>query len=374
MKKTKIISFIIFLMIFSSTYADEQNNQKENNHQLFVNFRSGINATVKNGVSDGSIFSNHLSLELSGKVNDKVSYHFSNRLNNFKGKPNNLNLDLAYLKYKWNKKIYLLFGKQPFSFGGMEYSNNSIYDRPYNSIDKIVYKNNDNPIGLNLIYLPIKNHEFQLQIVNGIKNPHNPRTEDPNQRIDSPAGYSLNWNWNLFKDKMIQNRWSYSFFQENEREKYWKYLALGSKFNLSPFSIETDYILSDEDVDRNGKMINILRSNNAEYSDTAPIIYETYLVKLKYNFLPKWNIVAKGTYEIGSSKKDINGILKENQIFKRESNYYGGIEFVPIKNDNVSFHLLCKNQVVDYDLGKIKIEKDNKYSVILGLIYRIKII
>ncbi|WP_185858282.1 porin [Blattabacterium cuenoti] len=364
MKKTKFI-LLIFLFSYSFySHATTINKDKTPYFNIFVDFTNSINSTIKKDFFEGSRFyDDHLNLEVIGKVNDKISYCFSNKLNK---KNMDKIVDLAYLKYKWNDNLYFLIGKQAASFGSMEYANK---ETAYRYTD--VYKNKDNPVGFSFIYIPIKNHEFQLQVVNSISN--NNQEKDTIQKVNTPMGYSMNWNWSW--NKIIRNRWSYSIFQENENKKFWKLLALGSQFHMNPISIEADYILSDEDIERNGSITKILQSYNHDYKNTASVKYGTYLVKLKYNFIPKWNLIAKGVYEMGSSKKGTNDILGEKKLFKKAYTYYGGIEFVPtIHHEDLSFHFVYQNQRVNYNLDQIKKENKNDHFIILGLSYRVKII
>ncbi len=377
-----MIFFVLFLGFFypfhniNYSYADEGiiNQKKDKNSQfnIFLDFRNSIHSIVKKESFEGSRFyEDYLNLEIIGKANDKISYHFAKKLNDLNDIKNKTIVDLAYLKYKWNDKLYFLIGKQPYSFGSMEYYN-KIYESPYQYIN--VYKNQENPIGLNFIYIPIKNHELQLQVVNSIKNLY--YKEENKKEEKNPIGYSLNWNWSLFNHKIIQNRWSYSIFQENEHKKFWKLLALGSKVDLKYFSIEADYILSDEDIDRNGDITNILRSCHSDYKEIVPLKNGIYLIKLKYNFIPKWNLIAKGVYEMNTSKKGVNNILEGNKLFKKAYTYYGGIEFIPIrKNEDLSFYFLYKNQIINYNLDHpIKAENKNNHFITLGFSYRIKMI
>ncbi|WP_185868786.1 porin [Blattabacterium cuenoti] len=403
MKKTKMISFILFLGFFypfHSIYSyedegilhqkdeeishqkdeeishqkdEEISHQKDENSRfnMFVDFVSTINSTVKKESPERALFSeDHLTLEMIGKINDKISYRFVKKLNDIE---NYKTIDLAYLKYKWNDKLHFLIGKQPYSFGSIEYSN-GLHESPYQYAN--VYKSSDNPIGFNFIYIPIKNHELQLQVVNSIKNPmgntYN-RDGDEVKKVNNPIGYSVSWNWNL--NKIIQNRWSYSIFQENEDQKFWKFLALGSKVDLKPFFLEADYILSDEDIEKNGSITEVLRSLNSYYRNVASVKYGTCLFKLKYNFIPKWNLIVKGVYEIGTSKRGVNDILEEKKLFKKEYTYYGGIEFVPsINNDDLNFHLLYQNQRINYIVDPIQKENKNNHFIILGLSYRINML
>ncbi|WP_185857709.1 porin [Blattabacterium cuenoti] len=377
MKKTKIIFLILFLGFFYPfrNFAEiikQKKTTDENPHlNIFLDFSSSLNSTVKQELYESSRFSeDSLNLKVIGKANDKISYHFEKQL--LKKTENSEMLDLAYLKYKWNDKLYLLFGKQPFAFGSMEYAS-GLYENRYRYPH--VYKSNENYVGFSFIYIPIKDHELQFQMINS--NSMKKKEENMVQEVNYPMGYSVNWNWSLLdnNNKIIQNRWSYSIFQENENKKFWKLLALGSKLNLKPFSIEADYILSDEDIEKNGDITKILRSLNPNYNYTASVKYGTYLVKLKYNLIPKWNLIAKGVYEIGTSKKGNNDILGENKLFKKAYTYYGGIEFLPIiKNNDLSFNLSYQNQIVNYSLDQMKEKNNNNHFIILGLSYRIKMI
>lgn len=372
MKKTKIIFLILFLGFFYPFHIHsfeeiikKKKTTEENSHlNIFLDYSSSLHSIIQKEFFEGSRFSeDHFNLEVIGKANDKISYRFAKQLKKTK---NSEMLDLAYLKYKWNDKLYFLVGKQPFSFGSMEYAN-SFYEHAYRYPH--VYKNKENSIGFSFIYLPIKDHELQFQIVNGIKE------KEEDQEMKHPIGYSVNWNWSLFNNKIIQNRWSYSIFQENDKEKFWKLLALGSKLNFKPFSIEADYILSDEDIEKNKNITKILRSLNSDYDQIPSVKYGTYLVKLKYNFIPKWNLIAKGVYEIGTSKKGKNDILEENKLFQKAYTYYGGVEYLPIiKNNDFSFYFTYQNQRINYSLDQMKKENNNSHFIILGLNYRVKMI
>ncbi|WP_341659398.1 porin, partial [Blattabacterium cuenoti] len=394
---------------FSEIITEKKTTDENSNFNVFLDYSSGINFTVKKEIPEETRFSeNYLNLEVKGRANDKISYRFTKKFLKKREMENYDMLDLAYLKYKWNDKLYFVFGKQPFSFGSMEYANAySSYEHAYRY--PRVYKKNKNDnnyyVGFSFIYYPIKDHELQFQVVNEMKT----QDADMNQEINYPMGYSVNWNWsmnpnhdydshyyhhhhhhdhendhendnhyenNKDNDKIIKNRWSYSIFQDNEKKKYWKLLALGSQLNLKPVTIEADYILSDEDREKNRDITYLLRLWNRNYYDAPSVKYGSYLVKLKYNFIPKWNLIAKGVYERGVSKKGKNhDLLGENKLFQQIYTYYGGIEFLPIiKNDDISFFISYKNYRVNYSSDLFKKENKNDHFLILGLNYRVKMI
>ncbi|BAR92065.1 porin [Blattabacterium cuenoti] len=375
MKKTKIIFLILFLGFFYPFHSfSEIKTTDENPHfNVFLDYSSGIRSEVTQESSEGTRFyENDLNLEVIGKANDKISYRFTKQFLKKRNSENYDMLDFAYLKYKWNDKLDFLFGKQPFSFGSMEYASGP-YEHAYRYPH--IYKNEENFVGFSFIYHPIKDHELQFQVVNKMK-----EHEDMIQDINYPMGYSVNWNWSLKpdkndNDKIIKNRWSYSIFQEQDKKKYWQLLALGSQLNWKPVTIEADYILSNEDLEKDRKVTKILRSVNYHYYDIPSVKIGTYLVKLKYNFIPKWNLIAKGVYEIGTSKKGKNDILGENKLFQKTYTYYGGVEFLPIiKNDDLSFFLAYQNYIKNYSLDPMKKGNKNDHFFVLGLNYRVKMI
>ncbi|WP_185859639.1 porin [Blattabacterium cuenoti] len=396
MKKTRMISFFIVLGFFypwdnvhsemikkgeklRTTMETDVNSHR--NFNMYIDFTSNIHSTVEKYTFDGSPFSTEsLKLDLIGKANDKISYRFVQKFNkkNHVEKEDDLDntedhriydpiiIDLAYLKYKYNDQLSFLIGKQAASFGSMEYNSKDLHIYQYPDI----YKNKENPVGINFIYTPKKNQELQLQIVNS----HSRKFDEEMypEQVYHPMGYSANWNWNLF-DNTIQNKWSYSIFQESKKDEFWKLLALGSKLDLKPISIEADYILSDEDIEKNGQFTKIFRSLNNNYKDFVSIKYGTFFLKFKYNFIPKWNFFAKGVYEVGRSKKDINEIygLVQDQLLKKAYTYYGGIEYMPCKDD-LSLYFLYQKQQIDY-FDLIKQEDKNVHYMALGLNYRIKL-
>ncbi len=393
MKKTKIIFLIIFLGFFypfhsfSEIIEQQKTTDEKPNFNIFLDSSNGLySSVVKNKFEGSHFFDSYLNLEVIGNTNNKISYRFTKQLIKKSIEENHHMLDLAYFKYKWNDKLYFLFGKQPFSFGSMEYANESYSHEQAYRYSHVYKKNrNENYIGFSFIYYPIKDHEFQFQIVNDI---NKESIIFPKETINFyPIACSVSWNWSLNPinfyhhhdhdhdhddNRIIKNRWSYSIIQENEKKKYWKLLTLGSRFKWKPVIIEADYILSNEDMEKNRSITNVLRTLN--FYDHPSVKYGTYLVKLKYNFIPKWNLIAKGVYEIGASGKG-NFFLKENKLFQKSYTYYGGLEFFPImKNDDISFFIAYQNNRINYSLYSMKKENKNDYFILLGFNYRVKMI
>ncbi|AWU39850.1 hypothetical protein DM808_01555 [Blattabacterium punctulatus] len=375
MKKIKTIFFLLLLVFFYPFYGIHSKIKKEEilkkniekhedrNLNMYIDFISSISSKVEKDVFDGGIFSEEfLKLDLIGKAHENIDYRFVQKINLYPESYNiDTKMDIAYLKCKLNDQLSFLIGKQPISFGSMEYNSKSLQVYKYPDI----YKNEENPIGINFIYTPKKNQEFRFQIVNHLNKGNNSIQNESN-----PMGYSLNWNWNLLHNK-IQNRWSYSIFQEMVKDHFWKVLALGSKLDFKPISLESDYILSDEDIEKNRHFTQIFRLLTKEVSS---IKYGTYFLKFKYNFIPRWNLFAKGVYELGRSKKEINKIIGKNQLFKKVYTYYGGIEYQPIKhNEDLNLYFVYQRKNVKY-MDIVKQENKNNHFISLGLSYRVKLL
>ncbi|AEU09353.1 porin [Blattabacterium sp. (Cryptocercus punctulatus) str. Cpu] len=366
MKKIKTIFFFLLLVFFypfDGIHSKIKKNIEKNedrNLNMYIDFISNISSKVEKEVFDGGIFSEEfLKLDLIGKANENIDYRFVQKINLYPESYNiDTKMDIAYLKCKLNNQLSFLIGKQPISFGSMEYNSKALQVYKYPDI----YKNEENPIGINFIYTPKKNHEFRFQIVNHLN-------KENNSIQSHPMGYSLNWNWNLLHNK-IQNRWSYSIFKEMVKDHFWKVLALGSKLDFKPISLESDYILSDEDIEKNRYFTQIFSSLTKEVSS---IKYGTYLLKFKYNFIPRWNLFAKGVYELGRSKKEINKIIGKNQLFKKGYTYYGGIEYQPIKhNEDLNLYFVYQRKNVKY-MDIVEQENKNNHFISLGLSYRVKL-
>ncbi|WP_185855289.1 porin [Blattabacterium cuenoti] len=381
MKRTKIIFIIIvFFTITSNSNILFAKNKKHLYHKydgkintpnIFLDFYNNINSSIliqdKNCISHGSDFYNDTNLSVLGKVNNKTDFFISKKLKHPEQyeEQNYYLFDLAYLKHKLNDKFNLIIGKQPIPLGSTE-SSNSDDEKSDTYIYSDLYKIKTHPIGIDFVFLPVKNHKFQLQIANNININRKDGSTIPT------LGGTINWNW---KKDLMENKWSYSIFKENEKNKFWKLLALGSKLNLKPIIVEGNYIFSEEDIEKNGELTNILQN----YHDKIPSTkFGTYILKLKYNFSPKWNVFAKGSYEIGiyKNKEKVmqddqeHVLLKSNQLFKKSYTYGGGIEFFP-SNENLSVNLAYQNRIDNYPIYKK--ENKNEHFILLGMNYRMKI-
>ncbi|WP_185850749.1 porin [Blattabacterium cuenoti] len=402
MKKTKII--FIFLVFFYPLHNNRMHSEikkkvKEeeinptHGFNLHIDFSNSIQNKIKDELFDEYLFlSDDLKLDFKGKPDNKhTTFRFVQKFeikdknkNEDKVDKNDLSysynylsplIDLAYIKYNLNKKLSFVIGKQYPTFKEIE-SNINFHRYPKK------FKNKDNPFGINIIYKPIKNQEIQLQIVksNSMKYYYNIPTKVNYVIVDNPIGFSLGLNWSLF-NKIIRNKWSYSIFQEDEKDRYWKYIALESGFHLKSFSLDVNYMFSDEDRERDDLISQIIRLCQDNDKFIVSIKSKTYLIQAQYDFFPQWRLLAKGAYETESFKRNIDelyDLVVENKEFKREYSYLGCIEYYPYKpnKENLKFYVSYERHKMNYINMIKRYCKNHKddHIVSFGLKYRIKLI
>lgn len=404
MKKVKLLSFFIFshlLLMQAQTPVDEDKSlaerlgiiqKKMDNFGMFMNFRTNFNMPIEKNLLQNSYFSvDQLRLVMVGNLNDKVSYHFRQRLNKSAG-PGATSTDkvsratdFAFISYKINDKLAITVGKQAMAIGTIEADYNALAVYQYADIFQNM---NVFYTGMNFSYRPVKKHEFQFQVLNnsveklsdiydkeeGNENAKRQKLKDQGiEESKIPLGYTLNWNA-LWQDEKIHTKSSYSLFQE-AKSKYWKILALGAQFNFHPFIVDADYIHSDEDIDRETYGTHAFRKALGGNSDriATNVLYDSYILKLKYRLSPQWNAFVKGMYETAYSKDfPANEISSRN--FRTSYGYLCGVEYFPFKDiNNFRLYFFYRGQQIKY-AESVKALNQNINAFSLGLTYRIKML
>lgn len=357
---------------------------------MYMNFQTNWNSYISDSNYQTSYFSvDRLRLEMIGQMNDQISYRFRQLLNRRAGPELNTidglsrATDFAFISYKLNDQLSVTVGKQGMLAKGIEFG--------YNFKNMNVFHT-----GVKFCYKSLKNHEIQFQVVNNstdkLLSMYDYKEQDAvgklrdvsfkkqdfrDQGIETartPLGYSFNWNGNLWGGKVL-TRWSYSIFQESKKN-FWKFLTIGTQFNFHPVTIDVDYLRSDEDLDRERYGTEVFRRVRNEVKNGNKLIatnmsYSTYLLKLRYNFAPQWNILLKGAYETAFSK-DLTEL--KDKTFRKSYGYFGGFEYMPMKNsDDMAVHLVYIRSKADYP-QPVKDLSSNFHYISLGLFYRLKLL
>lgn len=342
----------------------------------------GVNAsfdTMKNKDEDafGKFNIRQLRFDIKGKINDKISFQWRQRLNRLNDGQNfydNLSnsVDIAGFNYQIDKKSSLFIGRQYARFGGIEYDVNPIDIYEFSDMTDYV---NCFLTGINFAYKAHQNHEFQFQILNGLAKSFKEQYTLPNkyQEAKFPLLYTVNWNGSLFNG-LLQTRYSASI--TNQAKNQWiKYFAFGHQLNLSKkITGYIDWMYSKDDIDDKGIISNYTLPL---FSETATnVTYNSIVSKFDFRLNSKLKFFVKGMYETATDPEVNNNMYNTSKLKRTALGYFAGLEYYPQKT-NLRFFLgyFGRHYELEYDV--LPEDEKTSYSTnrfSLGVIYHIPII
>lgn len=353
----KIFSIFFVALMATVTFAQDcekslfervaKMEKKQDWFNLYLNMQGSFDAEFnygENGFNQGRFYMRQFRIEATGHVTDWLWYRWRQRLNRHNNGSDMIDnmpesIDYAAIGVKFNEHLSLFAGKQGVAYGGFEYDENPINIYQYSNM--IDYMNNF-MTGVTLTYDFNPNQQLAFQILDS----RNKSQKDtygvglPTSRL--PLVYTLNWNANMCDSKW-QTRYSASVMEE-VHGKYMYYLALGNQFNFSEkCNMYFDIMSSLEQVDRKGIITDLCGGMGNFYDHRAfNTMYNSFVAKVNYRFLPKWNFFAKGMYDMSSVVKS-EGILSKGNYASTVS-YIGGIEYYPMEESNLHFFLAFVGQ------------------------------
>lgn len=382
----KLFSFLLILSVASVAFAQENEKtlyervakveKKQEKFNLYLNMHGSFDAKFnyggENGFNQGSFYMRQFRIEATGKVYDWLWYRWRQRLNRDNaggGMIDNLpnSIDYAAIGVKFNKNLSLFAGKQGVAYGGFEYDANPIEIYQYS---EMIENMSNFMTGVTITYDFNPDQQLAFQILDS-RNGSQESTYGANlENSRLPLIYTLNWNANMFNKKW-QTRYSASIMEE-VHGKYMYYLALGNQFNFSKkCDMYFDIMSSLEQVDRKGVITNLCGGQSAYNGHNAfNTMYNSFVAKVNYRFLPKWNFFAKGMYDMASVFKTDGALTAGN--YRTTVSYIGGIEYYPMES-NLHFYLAFVGQSHIFT-DKAKVYGSNDYStqrVSLGFIYKL---
>ena len=265
-------------------------------------------------------------------------------------------------------------------WGGFEYDENPMYIYQFsdmgNNID--IFK-----AGVNVSYRPVASQELTLSITDAYSNKFAEEygegayslEADGTKRIleasNHPLTYIFGWNGNFFGDK-LQTRWSWGI-QTEAKHKYSRMLFLGQKLNLPRVQWYFDYMGAFEGLDR----LRIASREgaallaDADHPDAGPgyfsdVHYHSFVTKLNWQFVPQWNLMVKGMYEMASV--DNVAAMKD---FRKSYGYLASVEYFPVKGEDFRVFLAYTGRKFDYS-KECGLQDYNTNRIELGLMYRLK--
>lgn len=345
---------------------------------LDLELHAGFYSDFYGGKLDEAVFRfKDVKLNITGEVNDRLSYAYRQRLNSsFEGSTlDNLNksIEYAYIEYKLSDRFSLTAGKQDAFFGGWEYDPNPLEIYQYSDMNDYI------PCfltGVGLAYQASATQEIRVQITDsrmGSLEDEYGRLPEGVQKPKVPLYYFLNWN-SSYLDELINLRYSVSV-AEQAKGKYMYNIFAGQNVEAGPFYAYVDVMYSRGQLDPLG-ILTFLAVPDEEGEDALPVRFQncdyfSLVAEMKYRIHPKWQIYTKGSYETASIYKAYGDYEKGK--YRSAWGYQGGVEFYPMADDNLhlfvnatgqAFSLTGRAQARDMSL-------DNTLCLAIGFVYKL---
>ena len=282
-----------------------------------LEFVTSTNAYFTEGNFDEVSFKlNRVRLEMYGRLNQNLSYHFRQSFNRYSNpySVDNLSSSIEYANIKWHHSDFfeLVAGKQFVNLAGYEGYLNALEVREFCNF------NNNVPVyqaGIMGVFMPNPDQQFSLQFTN-IRS----GSDDDHYVYGLPAGIrpsklpmlaTANWNgW--FADRSIHLMYSASAGNQ-AKDKNIYYLMCGNIYEKGPVVAYLDVLYSREGVDSQQRITTLQGLGNGHIPVTAQNVQHfTVIADFDYQFHPKWNGYVKGAYET-ASVYDANGIFAKGR-------------------------------------------------------------
>ncbi|HOG05390.1 MAG TPA: porin [Paludibacter sp.] len=381
MKKNYVLTIVLILTCFwghlsgSSLFA-QSSDEIPKSVDLSLHLRPAYHAQF-NGTplefENGGFKFDHIIVDVGGQVTPKLSYRYLQRLN--KVSPifikENLpsTIDYAYLKYALNNLFSITAGKQALSVGGFEYNKYPVDVYDYSGISNYItcYLT-----GMQVAFTPVQNQEFSFQIVNNRMGTWREAIGTPQigSQLEAPTlplYYSLGWNSN-YLNNALQLRYAANITSP-AKGKTLVMVSGGQMWQSGPFSIYIDAFFQHSEIDYLGGIRNL---TIGPQNVVENVNYFSLLGEANYRIQPQWNILLKCFYNNFSTYKSSIFLDKGNCL--TSWNYQGGIEFYPMKDDNLHLFLIATfKNYLEPAVAQV-IAPDDSFRISAGFIYRIPIV
>jgi hypothetical protein len=381
MKKNYVLTIVLILTCFwghlsgSSLFA-QSSDEIPKSVDLSLHLRPAYHAQF-NGTplefENGGFKFDHIIVDVGGQVTPKISYRYLQRLNKVSPIFTKENLpstiDYAYLKYALNNLFSITAGKQALSVGGFEYNKYPVDVYDYSGISNYItcYLT-----GMQVAFTPVQNQEFSFQIVNNRMGTWREAIGTPQigSQLEAPTlplYYSLGWNSN-YLDNALQLRYAANITSP-AKGKTLVMVSGGQMWQSGPFNIYIDAFFQHSEIDYLGGIRNLTISPQNVVEN---VNYFSLLGEANYRIQPQWNILLKCFYNNFSTYKSSIFLDKGNCL--TSWNYQGGIEFYPMKDDNLHLFLIATfKNYLEPAVAQV-ITPDDSFRISAGFIYRIPVV
>ena len=336
-----------------------------------LEFASSANAYFTAGQFDEMSFKmNRVRLEIYGRLNDHLSYHFRqsfssyNNVNTVENLPSSI--EYANLKWRFNDKFDLVVGKQFLAVAGYEGYVNGLLVREFSEF------NNNFAIfqtGVKAAAYLTPDQHLYFQVVNqktGLEDYGLPAGVEPSKFPLLASACWMGW----FADGALNLQYSASAGQLAKGKNIY-YLMCGNVYEKGPILAYLDVLYQRSGLDNQHRI-----SSLAPVPSVAQNIqYLTVIGNVDYRFHPKWNGYLKGAYETAGIYEDNGPFVKGRMM--NAWNAQACLEWFPFEEDKgfkVFAHYVYKGFELTENAKALGATKPHTQRISLGIQYIIPVL
>lgn len=289
--------------------------RKINSH-INLEFAASANAYLTAGKFDEASFKmNRVRLEIYGRLNNHLSYHFRQSFNKYSNpySVDNMSSSIEYANIKWHHKsgrFDMVAGKQFLAVAGYEGYVNGLLVREFSDFNNNfeIYQT-----GLMGVYRMTPTQHLMFQVTNNRNSSDNEMylygLPDGVSSSKIPVLGTINWNgW--FADGSVHLMYSASAGQLAKGKNVY-YLMCGNIYEKGPVLAYLDVLYSRSAIDSQQRITTLQGQMRGQLPVTAQNTqYLTFIANVDYRFHPKWNGYIKGVYETA-------GVYETNGVFQK---------------------------------------------------------
>ena len=336
-----------------------------------LEFASSANAYFTAGQFDEMSFKmNRVRLEIYGRLNDHLSYHFRqsfssyNNVNTVENLPSSI--EYANLKWRFNDKFDLVVGKQFLAVAGYEGYVNGLLVREFSEF------NNNFAIfqtGVKAAAYLTPDQHLYFQVVNqktGLEDYGLPVGVEPSKFPLLASACWMGW----FADGALNLQYSASAGQLAKGKNIY-YLMCGNVYEKGPILAYLDVLYQRSGLDNQHR----ISSLTPVPSVAQNIQYLTVIGNVDYRFHPKWNGYLKGAYETAGIYEDNGPFVKGRMM--NAWNAQACLEWFPFEEDKgfkVFAHYVYKGFDLTENAKALGATKPHTQRISLGIQYIIPVL
>ena len=345
-----------------------------------LEFASSANAYFTTGSFDELSFKiNRVRMEIFGRLNSQLSYHFRQSYNKYSNpySVDNLSSSIEYANIKWHHssgKFDVVAGKQFVAHAGYEGYVNGVLVREFTDF------NNNTEIyqaGLKGVYYFTPDQLLMFQITNIRSAADNDiylyGLPDGIEPAKVPLMATVNWN-GYFADRSLHLMYSASAGQQAVGKNLY-YLMCGNIYKKGPVLAYLDLLYSRSGLDSQQRITIMQGQNRGLFPVTAQNTeYFTVIANCDYQFHPKWNGYIKGAYET-AGVYEANGIFAKGR-YLTSWNAQACLEWFPLSEDGgfkVFAHYLYKGYQVAENARNMMVTMNPHQRISMGIVYIIPV-